>query len=352
MRLLPTRGHHPPIPGDQPAEPVSERTGHTREMAAPLELRQSLVLISEMFDRGERAATYRALASGSMIRLHPGVHIRASRLEALTEDERYLLRVVAAGSRLHRLDVLSHWSAAALWGLPSVDPWPDAVHSTVPASSTLTSTRSLRRHRARRGTGTPCELLGLTVTSLARTVVDIAATSPFPAAVAATDAALFSVARGARAEHPLASFQAELSGELDELGAGPGCARARRVIDFADERADRPGESLSRVTMHLVGAAAPELQHEVVGVSGRTWHTDFGWPEFGAVAEFDGRAKYIEPRYLAGRTPAQAVYDEKVREDDIRPSVRAFGRWDWRTARSCDLMRAAIGRLGVPYGRG
>lgn len=321
-------------------------------MTSPDELRQSLALISEMVDRGERAATYRALASGSMIRLHPGVHITASRLEALSLDERYLLRVVAAGSRLHRLDVLSHWSAAALWGLPSVDPWPDAVHSTVPASSTLASTRSLRRHRARRGIGTVCELLGLPMTSLARTVVDIAATSQFPAAVAATDAALFLVARGAHAEQTLPSFQAELSGELDELGAGPGSARARRVVDFADERADRPGESLSRVTMHLLGARPPELQHRVVGVSGRTWHTDFGWPEFGAVAEFDGRAKYTEARYLAGRTPAQAVYDEKLREDDIRPNVRAFGRWDWRTARSRDRMRSAITRLGVPCDRG
>lgn len=321
-------------------------------MTSPYELRHSLALISTMVDRGERAATYRALSSGSMIRLHPGVHIAASALHALSQDDRYVLRVMSAGSRLHRVDVLSHWSAAALWGLPSVDSWPAVVHSTVPATSALTSTRSLRRHRARRGTGSAGELFGLPVTSLARTVVDIAATSPFPAAVAAADAALHAVARGAHAELTLPSFHAELSGELGELGRGPGSARARRVIDFADERADRPGESLSRVTMHAVGAPAPDLQYRVVGVSGRTWHTDFGWPGFGAVAEFDGRAKYTEPRYLGGRTPAEAVYDEKLREDDIRPQVRTFGRWDWRTARSRPLMRSAIERLGLPCSKG
>ena len=315
------------------------------------DLRQSLTLISEMDDRGERAATYRALASGSMRRLHPGVHIMASRLAALSQDDQYLLRVVASGSKLQRLDVLSHWSAAALWGLPSVDSWPDSVHSTVPASSLLASTRSLRRHRTRRGTGTPRERFGLPVTALARTVVDIAATSAFPAAVAVADAALFAVAHGAHSEQTLPSFRAQLDGELNDLGSGPGSARARRVIGFADERADRPGESLSRVTLHLLGVSAPELQYAIVGVSGRTWHTDFGWPEFGVVAEFDGRAKYTEARYLAGRTPAQAVYDEKLREDDIRPRIRAFGRWDWRTARSRDLMRSAITRLGVPCGR-
>lgn len=320
-------------------------------MSLPEERRQSLTLISEIVDRGERAATYRALASGSLRRLHPGVHIASSRIGDLSRDELHLMRVVAARSRLHRLDVLSHWSAAALWGLPSVDQWPDAVDSTVPASSMLATTRSLRRHRARRGPGEVFERLGLPVTSLARTVVDIATTSPFPAAVAAADAALFSVAHSAHAGQTLESFGAELSGELAELGAGPGSARARRVIDFADERADRPGESLRRVMMHLLGAPAPELQFEVVGVSGRTWHTDFGWPEFGAVAEFDGRAKYTEARYLAGRSPAEAVYDEKLREDDIRPRVRAFGRWDWRTARSQERMRDAITRLGVPCDR-
>ncbi|MBA8848319.1 hypothetical protein [Microcella alkalica] len=317
-------------------------------MFLPEEMRQSLTLISEVVDRGERAVTYRALASGSMRRLHPGVHIAASRLKELSQDDRYLLRVVAVGSRLHRLDVLSHWSAAALWGLPSVDSWPAAVHSTVPAASMLASTRSLRRHRARRGPGALRERLGLPVTSLARTVVDVAATSPFPAGVALADAALFAVAHGAHAGQTVTSLRAELEDELEELATGPGSARARRVIGFADERADRPGESLSRATMHLLGAPAPELQFAVVGVSGQTWHTDFGWPEFGAVAEFDGRAKYSDARYLAGRTPAQAVYDEKLREDDIRPRVRAFGRWDWRTSRSRDLMRSAIMRLGVP----
>jgi len=324
---------------------------HTRQMSLPEELRQSLTLISEIVDRGERAATYRALTSGSLRRLHPGVHTPSARLHGLGRDELHLLRVLAVRSRLHRLDVLSHWSAAALWGLPSVDPWPDAVHSTVPASSMLATTRSLRRHRARRGPGEVCERLDLPVTSLARTIVDIATTSPFPAAVAAADAALFSVAHSAHPGQTLESFGAELNGELADLGAGPGSARARRVIDFADERADRPGESLSRVLIRSLGAPAPELQFEVVGVSGRTWHTDFGWPEFGAVAEFDGRAKYTDARYLAGRSPAEVVYDEKLREDDIRPRVRAFGRWDWRTARSQDRMRAAITRLGVPCAR-
>jgi hypothetical protein len=100
--------------------------------------------------------------------------------------------------------------------------------------------------------------------------------------------------------------------------------------------------------MHLIGAPAPTLQHPVVGASGRLWHTDFAWPELGIVAEFDGRAKYVDPRFLRGRRAEDVVYDEKRREDDIRAVVGAFGRWDWRTALNPELMRTALRRLGVP----
>lgn len=308
---------------------------------------EPFVHVARIIDRGERSAVYRALASGSMQRLHPGVHIDAGLLAALGADDRYRLRVHAVRARLRGVDVISHWSAAALWGLPCVDGWPSEVHSTVPMSSLLTSTRTLRRHRTSRAMGETSHRDGLPVTTLARTVVDIAATNPFATAVAVADAALFSVARNGRAAGAARSLGVQFLAELDGLGSGPGSARARRVIEFADARADRPGESLSRATMHVLGAPAPVLQYPVVGASGRTWHTDFGWPEVGAVAEFDGRAKYTDPVYLGGRTPAEVVYEEKRREDDIRASVRAFGRWDWMTARSLPLLGSALRRIGV-----
>lgn len=305
----------------------------------------------DVVDAGERAKLYRAVRSGDMLSLHPGVHVAADAYRELASDERYRLRVRAAARRLTSLDVISHWSAAALWGLPAVDGWPADIHSTVPAASGLCPNRTVRRHRTRHTASDGMRLDGLPVTSLARTVVDVAASANFPAAVAAADAALFAVSRGEHVGLDVPSFRSALLDAVDELGRGPGSARARRVIAFADERANRPGESLSRVTMHAIGAPPPALQHRVVGASGRVWHTDFGWPEFGAVAEFDGRAKYVDPEFLQGRRPEDVVYDEKRREDDIRAAVRAFGRWDWRTARSPQRMAAALHRLGVPLGR-
>lgn len=310
-----------------------------------------LIHVSELEDRGRITALYRRLADGRVRRLHPGVHIDARAYAALSVDERYVTRVLAARSRLGPHDTVSHWSAAALWGLPAVDGWPPDVHTTVPAATALTSTRSLHRHRSSRAVLEPATLAGLAITPLARTVIDVAATNDFPASVAAADAALFSVARGDHPGRTVESFLAELAHELTALGSMPGGGRARRVVAFADPGANRPGESLSRVAMHRLGAPAPTLQYPIVGASGRTWHTDFGWPDLGVVAEFDGRMKYLEEQYRGGRSAAEVVYDEKLREDDIRPSVRSFGRWDWATARSLDRMRVALHRIGVPTAR-
>ena len=194
----------------------------------------------------------------------------------------------------------------------------------------------------------PCEeVWGLPVVSNARAAFEVATVAPFARAVATADALLWR-AHQLGGLDSVALTRQEFADHLAAVATGPGSARARRVLQFADHRADRPGESLSRAAMHLLGAPVPELQFEVVGVSGRLWKTDFGWPELGIVGEFDGRSKYTDPRFLRGRSAEQAVYEEKLREDDIRPRVRAFGRWDWQVASSLDLMAHKLRSMGVP----
>ena len=56
--------------------------------------------------------------------------------------------------------------------------------------------------------------------------------------------------------------------------------------------------------------------------------SDFAWEEFGTVGEFDGKAKYgalLRP----GQTAADAVYAEKLREDEIRDAGWQVARWTW-----------------------
>jgi hypothetical protein len=74
---------------------------------------------------------------------------------------------------------------------------------------------------------------------------------------------------------------------------------------------------------------------------------DFGWPKLRTVGEFDGRAKY--GRRLPGdRNPADAVYEEKLREDRLRALGFTDIRWSWSDledfAPTAARLRAALSR--------
>lgn len=91
----------------------------------------------------------------------------------------------------------------------------------------------------------------------------------------------------------------------------------------------------------------PVLQAEIVGASGRVWTVDFWWPGFNLVGEFDGKVEYSDPAFLRGRTPEQALLDEKDREDDIRAAGHRMSRWGWTTALSPGLLRAHLVAAGL-----
>src|SRR5690606_7823588 len=121
----------------------------------------------------------------------------------------------------------------------------------------------------------------------------------------------------------------ELLAELTGVPLHQGVVKARSAIEFADGRADRPGESMSRVSIHRAGLEAPQLQARTRGQSGRVWTVDFWWPRFNLIGEFDGRWKYTDPEFMAGRSAQQVLLDEKDREDDLRAANHGFVRWDW-----------------------
>ena len=160
---------------------------------------------------------------------------------------------------------------------------------------------------------------GVVVTSMARTVVDIARTVPFEQAVVVSDAAL---ARG------LVDGPALAEALLRTIG-WRGAPAARRAVAFADPGAESVGESRSRVAIMRAGLPRPVLQWEVPDRSGHLiGRTDFGWPDLGAVGEFDGEVKYgrlLRP----GQSPGDVVFAEKVREDRIRATELGMARWVW-----------------------
>jgi hypothetical protein len=308
--------------------------------------RDELILTREITVAGDRAIFYERVRKGEFISLRRGVYTASSHWWELDARGQYRLRVLAAVAYSKSELVVSHVSAACLWDLPWFLPYPRAIHTIERIANGGRSSSAVARHTV----GRPDEfetIEGVSVTSLARTVVDVARSTSFVQAVAIADAALRRTDVPWDRVPPTALTRDDLFRELDRLSLSQGTAKGRRVVEFADGRADRPGESISRVHIAMAKLTAPQLQAPLRGASGRLWHVDFWWPEFNLIGEFDGKAKYTDERYLAGRTPQQVLYDEKVREDDLRAATHGFTRWPWEVAMSMPRLRRQLIAAGL-----
>jgi len=144
--------------------------------------------------------------------------------------------------------------------------------------------------------------LRLPVTTPARTIVDLARTVEFRAGVVAADSAL----------RKRLTTKQELRAVLAECSRWPGITRARAVVEFADERAESPLESIGRVAFRDCGLPPPELQVWLGGISEPVGRVDFYWKQYRTIAETDGAAKYRnDPR----RVPEQLRRDQLLRND-------------------------------------
>jgi len=143
-----------------------------------------------------------------------------------------------------------------------------------------------------------------------------------------------------RTEAQVEVFRGALDAALRRSKGWPGAPQARRVVAFADGRAESVGESRSRVAIARAGLPVPELQRPVLHAGG-TASADFGWPQHRTVGEFDGKAKY-QRMLRPGQTPADAVYEEKLREDAIRAQGWEVVRWHWADLRDFAPTAASI----------
>ncbi|MCW4385871.1 hypothetical protein OH146_08800 [Salinibacterium sp. SYSU T00001] len=305
------------------------------------------VLASDLTSPAELSELRRRRASGDLMRVLPGAYLPRAVHNALAHERAHLATVRAAALTARDELVFAHQSAAVLWRMPLLGPPPSRAHVSVPPQAGGRSNQSLVRHASSRAFD-PVEVDGLLTTPLARTAVDLAAALPFDAAVVVADAALRRT-KSPLAGVPLTDVSPEsLRREACRIPLRRGAARASLAINFADGAAQLPGESVSRVSMLRAGVPAPVLQQELVGASGATYYVDFWWPQFVLIGEFDGAAKYSDPVFLAGRTPEQALLDEKAREDDLRLAGYRFCRWTWDVARNPRALRHRLALAGMP----
>lgn len=295
----------------------------------------------------------RAQATGQKQRLLRGVYAPSSLWNSADDDARYLLRIKAVVLTRRSQPVLSHYSAARVWGLPILGRWPREVHIATPGPVTRGSRNGIAWHTAALAESEVVEIDGLLVTSRLRTMVDMARCSGFVSAVITLDSGLrqpFALADGRRVgDIP----KEQLVEAVHALGTVRGCRPARLAAGFADGLSGSPGESASRANVHLAGLPAPLLQVHYPRPNGPDDIVDFTWdPDHHIrhrtlLGEFDGKVKYTRDQFMAGRSIGDVVFDEKVREDRLREPGRDMARWLWELALSPARLRAKLVAAGL-----
>jgi hypothetical protein len=294
-------------------------------------------LTSDLIDAGySHTELARLTRAGTLLRLRRGAYADPADVEQNDEADRHRLLIAATVPGLAQDAVLSHLSAAVLHQLPRFG---SLVQVQVTRGSTTSGKRRgyVHIHAAPLAAGEITYLDGRLVTTLARTVVDLARSLPYAEAVAIGDAALRA---GLRPEDLLAC--------LERAVGRPGITQARRVVAFLDPRSETPGESLSRVTLHDLGLDPSHLQYEVYAGERLVGRADFCWEEQRTLGEFDGRVKY-GPALANGRSERDVLWAEKWREDAMRDLGWQFVRWG-----QLDLQRPRIlgDRLLRAFARG
>ena len=271
--------------------------------------------------------------TGELVRVRRGAYARTV-ADQLDPEERHRRLVVATAPQLREGAVLSHTSAALLHGLPLLGREDlSRVHVTRDRRGGGRRRRLVQVHGSPLAAEDIVDVQGLSTTSLARTVVDLARTLPFDRAVAAGDRAL-----------RLGLAPDDLAAAVERAAHATGVRKARRVAGFVDARSETPGESISRVRCHEQGLPAPDLQRDIFDRDGQ-WvaRVDFCWPGLRTIGEFDGKIKYgrLVP---AGQSIEDVIFSEKIREDALRSLGWQVVRWIWADLYADGVIRTRVER--------
>jgi len=288
---------------------------------------------SELRAKGHTRDELRSdLRNGTLTRLRRGTYLDGPAPRDAAEQHRLAVR--AAFPDLGAGAVASHGSAAVLHGLRTWSVPLDRVQVTRTRTYGGRRDRQVHVRVARLDPDEVVYIDGIPVTTVARTVVDLARALHFEPSVVVGDAALaLGLAEGD-----------QLADALRRSARRPWCARARRVVSFLDGRAESVGESRSRVAIARAGLPMPRPQWDVRDSEGElVGRADFGWVAHRVVGEFDGRVKYgrlLRP----GEDPGDAVYREKLREDALRAEGIAVVRWTWHDLDNFNPIAARLHR--------
>lgn len=279
----------------------------------------------------------RMARAGTLQRLVPGVYLRPDDWDGLDARSRHLVLIRALAPRLPRDAAISHLSAAAVRGWAHIGRWPDRVQVTQAGRarseiSRVTVRSSPPFDAERPGADT---FAGVELVSAAATAVGAVLDATFSRAVVLLDDAYRKGLRPAEVE------------PLVEQHGPRGRVHLERVLRTSDLRHESVGESFCAARLAELGFVDVVAQQEFPRQDGSVDRVDFWLPSVGFVVEFDGRQKYTDPTMTGGRAPADVLWQEKIREDRIRPQVNGFIRVRWWHLVDPDRLRALFRQFGL-----
>lgn len=273
-------------------------------------------------ERGVSRQQLRTLVrSGDLIQTRYGVYATKAAVAkaALTPRLGHALEVRSAMAVIGEDVVASHHSAALIHGLEMLNQ---------PAAGVVTFTCSRNRHHGsykgvvfHTGELPPRHVMKwrhIPVTTMARTVVDLARILPFMEGVVVADAALRT--------REITPF--EFEPVLTACTGWPGIERAREAVGFCDLNAGSVFESCLRVFLRRWGFDPPETQVTIIA-GGSAFDVDFLYREQMVVIETDGMAKYKTEKDLrkqfhrdrllrdAGYKVVHVTWDEAFRQPGV-----------------------------------
>jgi hypothetical protein len=270
----------------------------------------------------------RLLRAGTWVRLRRGVYIER---RVLPEDPagRHLMLLRAALLSLKPTVAASHLTGATVHQVTLLDPDFSLVHITREGIGSSRTEAGVCHHDAALPAHHLTKIDGIVVTNVARTVLDLARTESFDAALVAAESAL----------NKGCTTLAELRDVLNYCVDWPGARQAGRVVSFASPYSESAGESVARIAFDFLGLPPPSQQVDIFDAKGHIGRSDFFWEEHRTVGEFDGRLKYV-----GDDVDPDVLYKEKQREDRLRDGGAEVFRIGWAEsmARSPSIRHKAL----------
>ncbi|PXX68375.1 hypothetical protein DFR70_10255 [Nocardia tenerifensis] len=280
-------------------------------MDAPQLISRQQALASGMSDH----ELQRLCRTGRWRRVRAGHYLNVPEAE-LTPAGRHLMLALATCEAMSDSAIASHCSALVIHGLPTWSLPLDRAHMTRNRANGGYIRKQLVLHAARLDPDEITIVNGLRVTTVPRTLIDIARSASFEAAVAIGDSAL---RQGLTTADELREHVSSRRRR--------GSLKALRVIAFLDGRSESVGESRSRVAIRRAGLPVPELQARVFTEDdvcvGRV---DFLFAGMGVIGEFDESA---ECRGELPKNLSSPLFSDRDSDGPLRDLGWQVIRWNW-----------------------